>query len=111
MIIQHIWEIEKKPVAMEGAENVSIQWLIGKETSQAPFYMRLFEVEAGGHTPFHHHEGGHEIYILSGQGRLRTEKGFTPLTPGTFALILAGEMHSFENTGGEKFQFLCLIPR
>jgi quercetin dioxygenase-like cupin family protein len=104
-------KVEKKPVTVDGAENVQIQWLIGPDSAAPHFYLRLFTVAPGGYSPFHTHEMEHEIYVVAGTGRINHEKGFTPVQPGAFALVSPNEKHQFENTGQEPFQFLCIIPK
>jgi quercetin dioxygenase-like cupin family protein len=48
-------EMEPKPVTAEGAEAVTVRWLIAKEDGAPHFAMRLFEIQALGHTPLHSH--------------------------------------------------------
>jgi len=111
MIVRHFSEITNQAVETDDAVAVTIRWLIGKDNTDALFYMRQLEIAPDGHTPYHRHGGGHQVYILQGEGRLRTETGYIPLSPGTFAQVLPEDMHSFENTGATPFRFLCLIPR
>eukprot|EP00831_Metopus_contortus_P028791 TRINITY_DN23825_c0_g1_i2.p2 TRINITY_DN23825_c0_g1~~TRINITY_DN23825_c0_g1_i2.p2 ORF type:complete len:146 (-),score=49.39 TRINITY_DN23825_c0_g1_i2:58-495(-) len=66
-------DVRLSRVTDEGSENVSIRWLIGKDTPDAPFYMRVLELEPGGNTPFHSHEWEHEIFVLEGEGVLKTD--------------------------------------
>jgi quercetin dioxygenase-like cupin family protein len=111
MIIKKSVEIEKKQVVMEGVKEVWIQWLIGEKSGAPNFYLRRFEVGAGGHTPFHAHTWEHEVYILEGSGLIRTDRGNFPVEPGCFALIEPEEKHQFENNGSGTLKFLCIIPR
>jgi quercetin dioxygenase-like cupin family protein len=111
MIVKKSDEVTSDKVEVDGAKNVSIRWLIGKNVPDANFYLRQLEVEPGGHTPFHSHEWEHEIFILEGQGRLNTSNGKSvPLEPGHFAMVSPGEEHQFENTGDTVLKFLCAIP-
>ena len=102
--------VELEPVKMDGAENTGVRWLVAREDGAPNFAMRLFEVEPGGHTPFHSHEGEHEIFIVEGEGRLSTADGPRPLRPGTFAFVPGEEKHQFENTGETVLKFLCIVP-
>ena len=111
MIIKKSGEIEKNQVVMEGVKKVWIQWLIGEQSNAPNFYLRQFEVGAGGHTPFHAHAWEHEVYILEGSGLIRTEKGNFPVESGSFALIESEEKHQFKNSGSGSLKFLCIIPR
>ena len=73
--------------------------------------MRLFEVEPGGTTPYHDHPSGkHEVFILDGNGQMKTEEGPKDFAAGEFVYVPSGEKHCFTNTGSEVCRFLCLVP-
>ena len=110
MIVKKYDEVEKQTVTEEGAANTSIRWLVGKDSDAPNFYLRQLELEAGGHTPYHSHAWEHEVYVLEGRGKINTKDGARPLEPGTFALVMPGEEHQFENTGEAALKFLCIIP-
>lgn len=105
-----IHSLEPKPVTTEGAEGCHIQELITAREGAPTFAMRRFSVAPGGHTPFHSHEWEHEVFILSGTGRLRLAADYVALQAGDAVLVAPGEEHSFENAGSEPLTFLCLIP-
>ena len=110
MIVKHYGEVERKLV--EEAKNTYIRWLIGEDLNPPTFYMRLFEVEEGGETPYHTHDWEHEVFVLEGEGAVRNEKGeLIPLRPGSFVLVRPNEKHQFINTGSGVLKFLCLIPK
>jgi quercetin dioxygenase-like cupin family protein len=111
MIVKKYDEVEKSSVIKEGVKNVSIRWLIGKDSNAPTFYLRLFEVEPGGYSPYHTHDWEHEVYVLAGKGELKSGDKSLPLTEGSFALILPGEEHQFVNRGNTTFKFLCIIPK
>jgi quercetin dioxygenase-like cupin family protein len=78
---------------------------------EAPrFSMRVFEVAVGGSTPFHTHEWEHEVFIISGRGKLRNLDGDQPLSPDDAVLVPPGEKHCFTNTGDNVLRFVCCIP-
>jgi quercetin dioxygenase-like cupin family protein len=110
MIVKSYRDVPAEAVKMTGAENVTIRWLLGKDSPAPNFYMRLFEVQPGGHSPYHTHAMEHEIFILSGQGRINAQGKSYPVKAGSFALVEADEEHQFANTGKSVFKFLCLIP-
>ncbi|MCK4761554.1 MAG: cupin domain-containing protein [Candidatus Aminicenantes bacterium] len=110
MIVKKFSEIEKTAITKEGLKGVSIRWLIGPDSGAPNFYLRLFEVEPGGHSPFHSHPWEHEVYILEGKGKLNTGKESIPFEKDYFILVLPGEEHQFENTGATALKFLCIIP-
>lgn len=111
MIVKKFAEVKKEKVTMADTKDTYVRWLIGEDSPAPHFHMRLFEIEPGGHTPFHSHDFEHEVYILSGNGRLNTEVNSIILEKDSFALVMPGEKHQFENTGNTSFKFLCLIPK
>jgi len=78
MIVKPYTELKPEKVEMKGTANTTIRWLIAEKEGASNFFMRLFEVEPGGHTPFHSHPGEHEIFILDGKGNLNSESGRSP---------------------------------
>lgn len=111
MIVKRYSEVEKQPVEKEGVKDVAIRWLIGQDSGAPNFYLRLFEVAPGGHSPYHAHPWEHEVYVLEGEGKLNAGHGSFPLARDSFALVLPGEEHRFENTGNGPLKFLCIIPK
>jgi quercetin dioxygenase-like cupin family protein len=103
-------DVGAKEVRIEGAEGVTIRWLISKEDGAPGFAMRLFEVAPGGHSPLHSHDWEHEVYIVDGRGELEFEGDHTPFEKGWFILVPPGREHRFVNTGRDVMRFLCLVP-
>lgn len=61
--------------------------------------------------PLHYHTGNEEgIYVLSGEGTLRTGDGETALEPGDYVACPIGEAgaHQVVNAGDEPFRYLCV---
>jgi quercetin dioxygenase-like cupin family protein len=110
MIIEDYHHVPAEAVTMAGAEAVTIRWLLGKDSPAPNFYLRLFEVQPGGHSPYHTHAMEHEIFVLEGQGRINGKGVQRAVSAGSFALVEANEEHQFENTGKSVFKFLCIIP-
>lgn len=110
MIVKKYQDVKKSEIIKDGVKDVSIRWLIGEESGAPNFYLRLFEVEPGGYTPFHTHPWEHEVVILAGEGKLNAGEKSLPLEKDTFALVLPGEEHQFVNTGDTALKFLCIIP-
>jgi len=110
MIAKKYDEVEKQKIQMDQAKGISIRWLIGPDQEAPNFYLRHFEVEPGGHTPYHTHPWEHEVYVLEGKGKLNTKDKSLPLEKNYFALVMPGEEHQFENTGDTTLEFLCVIP-
>jgi quercetin dioxygenase-like cupin family protein len=111
MIVKKYDEVEKSKIEMEGVKNASIRWLVGQDSGAPNFYLRLFELEPGGHSPLHTHPWEHEVYFLEGKGQVNTDKGPIPVEKDFFALVLPNEKHQFENTGDTPLKFLCIIPK
>ena len=53
MIIRRADEMEGRPVEMDGAADVSMRLMVGRDDGAPSFAMRHFTVEPGGHTPRH----------------------------------------------------------
>ena len=102
---------EVEDVEMEGAEGVTIQWLLRGDHGVPNFEMRRFTVTRGGHTPHHRHDYEHEIYVMSGQGVLTHEGEEHRLHPEDVIFVPANDWHQFRNDGDGDFVFMCLIPR
>ncbi len=110
MIVRHYTDIAAKPVAMEGALDVTVREVITARTGAPTFNMRIFEVAPGGHTPLHEHAYEHEIFILEGRGEVTEGKRIHELQPGSTVFIRPGTPHQFRNPNEEMLRFLCLIP-
>jgi len=79
--------------------------------AEAPrFSMRVFEVAIGGSTPLHTHDWEHEVFILSGRGKVRGPDGDRQLSADDAVFVPPGEEHCFTNTGDDVLRFICCIP-
>ena len=103
-------DIEGKAVTEAGAEGVTIRVLMGENVGAPTFTMRHFEIAPGGRTPFHAHAWEHEVYILSGRGKVRQKDGDREVGPGSFVFVPGNEEHNFANAGDSPLTFLCVIP-
>ena len=106
----HYSEVPTEPVTSEGAEGVTIQWLIQASDGAPTFAMRRFEIAPGGHTPLHSHDWEHEVYILSGEGVVLGADGEQRFAPGDVIFMPPAERHTFRNDGAEPVCMLCLVP-
>ncbi len=111
MKVVHATDVPAEAVEVAGALGVKIQWLVAKDDQPEHFYMRLFELEPGGHTPRHGHPWEHEVFILAGEGVVVSAAGEVPLQPHTVVYVPAGEEHQFQNKGDTVLQFICLVPK
>jgi quercetin dioxygenase-like cupin family protein len=97
--------------AQPAVEGVTMRVVIGPEEGAPFFNMRVFEVQPHHATPYHAHWWEHEVFVLSGQGVVKTEQGDVPIGHGSTVLVPGGEMHQFRNTGDDVLRFLCLVPQ
>lgn len=109
--VVRVSEIEASRVEEEGAEKAWVKWLISEEDGAPNFFMRLFELEPGGRTPFHSHPWEHEIFILNGKARIILGDEEVDVKPETAVYIPPNLKHSITNPGKELLRFICLIPR
>jgi len=103
-------EVESRPVREEGARDVAVRWLIGPEDGAPTFYMRRFELRAGGCTPRHAHAWEHEVYVLEGAGAVWHAGAERRLCAGDVVYMPPDEEHCFI-AGQQGLSFLCLIPK
>jgi len=84
--------------------------LIGPEQGAENFVMRLFTLGEGGCSPYHTHPWEHEVFVVSGRGRVKGSNGETEVASGHFVFVPGNEEHQFLNAGKEPFEFLCVVP-
>lgn len=92
------------------SEGVQIREMITTQDGAPNFAMRVFDVQPGASTPFHTHPWEHEVYIISGTGRVRTEGKETPFKPGDSVYIAPNEQHCFVADAATPIQMICCIP-
>lgn len=97
-------------VTMPGAQGAKIREVFTHREGAPNFAMRVFDVEPGGHTPYHHHNFEHEIYILAGAGEVVGEENTRPMKAGDAIFMPPNVPHQFRNTGNDTLRFICLIP-
>ncbi len=110
MKVCQIDDVAQKQVDMPGTKDCKVRWLVGPTDGAPNFAMRQFEVAPGGFTPRHSHPYEHEVFVLSGEGKVFC--GETPhvLKPGTVVYVAPDEIHQFKNSGPTPLKFLCLVP-
>jgi len=107
MLVKNSTMIKSVNVSYGGANNVSMK-VLTKGTGK--FILRKFIIKKDGYTPFHNHDWEHEVYVLSGNGLLKTMKGNKKLKGGDVVFIKPREWHQFLNKSRKDFEFLCIIP-
>ena len=103
-------DVTLEPVNVDGAKGAKIRWLVGAKDHAPNFAMRMFEVEAEGHTPYHTHSFEHEVFVLSGDGILKTKENEKPMKPWDVIYVDPNMEHQFINVGAEPLIFLCCVP-
>ena len=103
-------DVALNAVEMDGVEGVGIRWLISKDDGAENIAMRMFEVEPGGHTPFHIHPHEHEVFAVAGNGVFVCEGKEHEFGPEHVIFVPGGVEHQFKNTGDSVLRFLCIIP-
>ncbi|USZ67085.1 cupin domain-containing protein [Halorussus salilacus] len=85
---------------------------LGRATGGEKLGCSLYELPPGKRSwPYHFHTGNEEaVYVLSGEGVVRTPDGETELAPGTYASFPVGEegAHRIRNTGDEPLRYLAV---
>jgi quercetin dioxygenase-like cupin family protein len=92
-------------------QGVTMRVAIGPDEGALFFNMRVFEVPPGQNTPHHSHWWEHEVFVLSGEGVVKTDQGEVPIGHGSTVFVPGAEMHQFQNTGDDVLRFLCLVPQ
>jgi len=99
-----------RPIEVEGAAGVKKAGLVTADDGSPTAAMRLFELGRGGHTPWHAHDWEHVVYIIEGEGILKSENGDAPFATGDSLLVEPDEEHNFINTGDGPLKFICVVP-
>ena len=106
MKVQNYRQVEGiKPVP-----GVTMRVVAGPDEKAPTFVMRVFEIEPGSGTPHHAHPWEHEMYVVKGQGTLKSGNTEKPLQEGDAITVLADEPHGIFNTGKELLTVICVVP-
>jgi quercetin dioxygenase-like cupin family protein len=107
MTVKHSTDVEAKNVA--AGKDTTIQVLISSQEGPN-FALRKFSMQTGGGMPRHTNTVEHEQYVLRGEATITIGDETHHVRAGDVLLIPAGSIHSYENTGEEPFEFLCIVP-
>ncbi len=94
----------------EAAPGVVMRVVAGPDEGAPTFVMRVFEIEPGSATPHHTHPWEHEMFVVEGQGTLKSGDSEKPLEPGDAVTVLPDELHSFFNSGKDMLTVICVVP-
>jgi quercetin dioxygenase-like cupin family protein len=107
MPVKHSTDVEAKNVA--AGKFTTIQVLISSQEGPN-FALRKFSMQKGGGMPRHTNTVEHEQYVLRGRATITIGDETHQVKTGDVVFIPEGAIHSYENTGNEPFEFLCIIP-
>ena len=107
MPVKHANDVEAKNVT--AGVDTTIQVLISSEEGPN-FALRKFSMQKGGGMPRHTNTLEHEQYVLRGQATITLGDETHHVKTGDVVFIPEGVIHSYQNTGEEPFEFLCIIP-
>jgi len=98
-----------KPGTYDGIpDGVQLREMITAEDGAPNFTLRVFDVEAGASTPFHSHAWEHEVFVVQGTGRVKTEDRETAFQVGDSVYIAPTEKHCF--IADVPARFICVVP-
>ncbi len=107
MVIKNYKDV--KPGTYAGVpQGVQMREMITGQDGAPNFALRVFDLEPGAGTPFHAHEWEHEVFILKGTGKVRTEGKDTLFKAGDSVYLAPNEKHCF--VADDPVQFICVIP-
>jgi quercetin dioxygenase-like cupin family protein len=105
--VKHASDVEAKDVA--AGKDTTIQVLISSKEGPN-FALRKFSMQKGGGMPRHTNTVEHEQYVLRGSATITIGDETYHVKTGDVVFIPEGAIHSYQNTGEEPFEFLCIIP-
>ena len=85
-------------------------WLIDEKAGANNFFMRLFEMLPGTSTEEDSHPYEHEIFVVSGKGRIRIENQIERMNPGDAFFVPPDALHCIKNEGNKALKFICIVP-
>ena len=106
MKVQNYRQVE----GVNAAPGVTMRVVAGPAEKAPTFVMRVFEIEPGNGTPHHAHPWEHEMFVVKGQGILKSGNTETPLNEGNAIMVLPDEQHGIFNTGKDLLTVICVVP-
>jgi quercetin dioxygenase-like cupin family protein len=95
---------------IDAAAGVKMHVVAGPDEGAPTFVMRVFEIKPGSATPHHTHPWEHEMFIIKGQGTLKSGSMEKALKEGDSVMVLPDEKHGVFNTGKEMLTMICVVP-
>ncbi|MCL5611467.1 MAG: cupin domain-containing protein [Chloroflexi bacterium] len=107
MTVKHASDVEAKDVA--AGKNTTIQVLISSRGGPN-FALRKFSMQKGGGMPRHTNTVEQLASSTIGQAAITIGDETHYVKTGDVVFIPEGVVHSYQNSGEEPFEFLCIIP-
>jgi quercetin dioxygenase-like cupin family protein len=107
MTVKHAVDVKTNDVL--NAKDTKIQVLISSKEGPN-FALRKFSMQRDGGMPRHTNTVEHEQYVLRGEASIIIGEETHHVKAGDVVFIPEGVIHSYQNTGDEPFEFLCIIP-
>jgi quercetin dioxygenase-like cupin family protein len=111
IFLVNVESVPLEDLEKEGAEKVKVRYLIDERHGSNRFALRIYTVERNGRTPLDQHQYEHQVYVLSGEGLLRTHENrpvLRPVRAGDTIFIPSNAIHQFINEREEPLVFLCV---
>jgi quercetin dioxygenase-like cupin family protein len=96
--------------AIAAAPGVKMHIVAGTDEGAPTFVMRVFEIEPGRNTPHHTHPWEHEMFVIEGDGILKSDDKNIPIKAGDTMMVLPNEKHGVFNTGKDILTMICVVP-
>jgi len=108
----NIDDVEEELLTKGNAKGTKVKYLIDERHGANNFFLRVYEIEPGGQTPYDQHPYEHEVFILKGRGSLLTVENGIPrmreVKEGDVIFVASNQVHQFLNSTETPFQMLCL---
>lgn len=109
MIIKRASDATVVPLIKPGFSGMQARFLLTADEGCPRYAMRLMEFAPGGHCSFHNHKEEHEMYVLEGEGILKTDSE-SAIRAGDAILLMPCELHQIRNTGTGMLKIICTVP-
>jgi quercetin dioxygenase-like cupin family protein len=100
----------RQVAGVEAAPGVTMRVVAGPSEGAPTFVMRVFEINPGCATPHHVHSWEHEMFVVKGEGTLKSGNTEKPLKEGDAITVLPDERHGVFNTGKKLLTVICVVP-
>ena len=112
IFVKHEKNVQPADLSAEhDLKGVELRPLITEKDGARHFAMRLFRLEPGGHTPFHVHAWEHEVFVVSGSGKIVLDRREESITEGDAVFVEPNELHQFVNDSKAGMRMICVIPK